>query len=352
MDTPTFLTWLATGLQFVAGFIAMKYPNHKVAYWSVLGTGIAIIAIAAGFWWEKEGQSLDPRWALFPVGMAVGLALGWRRDIVLARPPQDTAWRGRNQLEIYEIACRAVGIGPVLPVPSGAALSMLRLLGDAVRDRDLGVIGGVDGDFQKDDGLRAQISHGSLAEFALASGNDQLMKFVNDWKPLENADFSKLLYLGDIHLDTMNLANDKVQLAIRCFNGSPGVATVGDVTGEIEYRSPTRGACAIGTPILVVTDGISRASGAWGTELFLVYDLSVPTEVGQEIAKRLDDGETVELGFQNLTIHCHLGRPVRHDVRMPLWNGVRFKKIDGHVYAINWVIAANVNITLGSHVSR
>lgn len=65
MDTPTFLTWTATGLQFVA----MKYPNHKIAYWSVLGTGIVII----GFWWIKEGQSFDPKWALFPVGMAVGL---------------------------------------------------------------------------------------------------------------------------------------------------------------------------------------------------------------------------------------------------------------------------------------
>lgn len=133
-------------------------------------------------------------------------------------------------------------------------------------------------------------------------------------------------------------------VSIRYFNGSPGVATVSDVTGEIEYRSPTRGPCAIGTPAHVVADGIGTSSGAWGTELFLVYDLSVPTEFGQEIAKKLDRGETIELGFQNLILRCYLGPPVRHNVRMPLWNGVKFKKIDGYICAIGWVIAATINI--------
>jgi hypothetical protein len=344
MDNGTYAQWLATALQFLAAAAAMTYPEQRSVALGTWVIGLAISLGATWIWWDPQWSLQQGGWFLFPLGMATGLALTWAKRGWIPIHLKDYQWRSRPRLEIYEIACRSVGIEPMLPVPDGPAVSVMRLLADAIKDRDLGAVGDVDGDPRQGGGIMTQIPHGSLAEFALASRNDQLLKFVNKWKTLENADFSKLLYPGDIHLDAKNLGHDKVQIAIRCFNGSPGVAAIGSITGEIEYRSPGRGACALGVPILV--DGVGTQSGAWGTELFLVCDLTVPTDLAQEIARRLDGEETVVLGFQNLNIACDLGPPIREIVRMPLWNGVKFKKVDGQVCAIGWIIGAAINIVV------
>jgi hypothetical protein len=47
------------------------------------------------------------------------------------------AWRERDQLELYVVACLSLGLEPSLPIDEEPQLSRLRLLKDAIRSGEL-----------------------------------------------------------------------------------------------------------------------------------------------------------------------------------------------------------------------
>lgn len=303
-------------------------------YWSPVVTGL------------QEALGYLPASSLLLLAIGAGMAVLWDYWSGKQNDEADDAWRARDRLEIHEIACRAAGISPPsLTVPSGPALSVMRNLCDAIRDRDLSAIGDVDGDPLKGGGTMAQITHGALAGYALKSGNDTLFKFANDWKPLKDAGFKKLLYLGDITLDAQSLDRDKLSITIRCFNGSTSQASVAEVGGSVEYRPREGAARNIGTPLLTAS-GAHQVSVGWGEELFFTLDLAVPSDLARDMINQFANGEVVTIGFQDLTVACELGPPIRSIVQMPLWNGVQYVQIDGRACPIGWIIGISAKITV------
>lgn len=335
--------WVAVGLGFIAQAAPMKWPDIKWIPSAFFGLGIFIVAAALALgmglgWDNKQG------WLFFlPSGATLGFAsAGIVREWLSKHLLDDSAWRNRPKLELYEIACRAVGAKPVLPIPTGAPLSMLRLLADAIQSRDLRAIG-IEGSPSANIDHMTQVPHASLTEFARASGNDALSRFATDWKPLANADSQKLLYLGDIHVDARELERDKIVFTVRCFNGGPGLASIQYLKGCMEYRGQDQPPVQLST--ITLMDG-GKVEAAWGEELFFSLETIVPSSIASEIAQRLDSNESVEFGFQDLVIGCHLGPPVRHTVKLPLWNGIQCAKVGGRVCVIGWIIGAAINITV------
>ena len=324
----------------------MKYPQHQLARWLVLVSGLSIVVGATLIWSEDQWKSIDPKWMLFPAGMAAGLALGWWRKLSNERrDPPDITWRARDQLELYEIACRSVTIAPKLPLPL-AALSMSRLLADAIRRGDLGCVGEIDD--QKTNGLSVQIPYTSLEPFAVAIANDQLITFIKDWKPSGVPQFGDKLRLADVRLDVDELSHDQLGMTLRCFNGTPAKLSVQDIRGIVRYETRAGSVVALGTPMLTAS---SPVSSEWGGELALALTLNIPSELAGEIDARLSSGDTIVLDFSALTIACQLEAPVRETHRLPLWASAKFAKVQGQVVPLTRTFAATMSASAQSKVT-
>lgn len=85
-------------------------------------------------------------------------------------------WATRDRLELYEIACRAVGAQPRLPVNRDPQLSLHRYLRDAIFD---GRLTSVDGGTSAN--VHTQVQIDELEKFAQVEMHPQLKKLVRDW---------------------------------------------------------------------------------------------------------------------------------------------------------------------------
>lgn len=344
MDTPSYATWLGTALQFVAAYVAMRFPEHRMARWAVLGCGIGI-AIGATLIWSGPGwQAVSRGWLLFPCGMALGLALGWlRKDWLFPPKAQDEHWRDRPDLEIYLIACLATGTRPTMePAHPSSALSMQRLLENAIKGGTLHGIGDVSGDRQTGGGVMTRITHPELARFAHDTGNGTLLTFANDWKPTRWPDLRDTLGMASIDVDVTRLDADEISFAFRCFNGSGSPASVNGVSGEIEVQIEDGDEfVSLGVPALLPDRGGTR-NVPYGGWLFPIVQCHIPTELVARLRGRLSVGAQVKFRFSELNVNCELHGAAKAYVRMPVWNLADCRMVDGRTYATQIITAAVV----------
>jgi hypothetical protein len=101
------------------------------------------------------------------------------------RESQSTeVWREADELELYVIACRSVGVEPTYPVPDPSdALWRLRTLGNAIRTGDLKVRRGDIDNTGGHNGHMVQIHHQDLRDYGVQQNVPFAREFAELWKP-------------------------------------------------------------------------------------------------------------------------------------------------------------------------
>jgi hypothetical protein len=90
-----------------------------------------------------------------------------------------SAWRERDELELYVIACLSVGKDPSLPINEEPQLTRLRLLKDAIRKGELRATLSPSSPTVAD--VWATVGRKALAKFANRTKHEDLMRLVSAW---------------------------------------------------------------------------------------------------------------------------------------------------------------------------
>jgi hypothetical protein len=133
-------------------------------------------------WIVAAANDLGPAAVFFAVigsaGVGAIVYLAFVRYWDRKKPIHPEIWRERDRLELYELVSRILELPVTGNLSQDPRLSLVRMLGDAIREGELKTIG-----FSIDDprgALKVKILRSDLRDYALRKSDQRILKFIDE----------------------------------------------------------------------------------------------------------------------------------------------------------------------------